>query len=249
MAEIKRKYGWKPQLPDIHDLKFTINTSVINPIAVDLTSKFPPVYDQTTLGSCTGNAISGIIEYDFIKELHPVWVPSRLFIYYNERVIEHSVKSDSGAMIRDGIKTVVKQGVCDEKLWPYNVDKFAKKPTVKCYNAALKDIVTKYEALSGVNMYKNALAQGYPFVFGFSVYESFESDAVAKTGIVPMPKLSEKLLGGHAVAAAGYDDNKQWFIVRNSWGPDWGNKGYFYLPYSYFTPALTDDFWVIYTVK
>jgi C1A family cysteine protease len=245
-----RKYGWKPQLPDIHDLKFSLELPVGQlPPSTDLRAQFPAVYDQGDLGSCTANAIAGCIEFDFIKETHPDFVPSRLFIYYNERVLEHDVKQDNGAQIRDGIKTVVKQGVCDEKLWPYITTKFAKKPTNACYKAALKDIVTKYEALSTVAAYKSALAQGYPFAFGFSVYESFESDAVAANGIVPMPGPNEQLLGGHAVAAAGYDDAKQWFIVRNSWSPEWGDKGYFYLPYAYFTPSLTSDFWVIYTVK
>ena len=139
--------------------------------------------------------------------------------------------------------------MCDETSWPYNITKFKSKPSVKCYTAALKDVVSKYESLLSVTSYKNVLASGYPFVFGFTVYESFESDIVTRTGIVPMPAKYEQVLGGHAVMAVGYNDAKKWFIVRNSWGPGWGDKGYFYLPYAYFTPGLTSDFWVIYTVK
>ena len=97
---------------------------------------------------------------------------------------------------------------------------------------------------------RSCLSDGCPFIFGFSVYESFESDAVAATGIVPMPGKTETCLGGHAVMAVGYDDSKQWIIVRNSWGPDWGDKGYFYLPYAYITNNnLADDFWTIRLVK
>jgi C1A family cysteine protease len=97
---------------------------------------------------------------------------------------------------------------------------------------------------------KACLASGYPFIFGFTVYDSFESDAVAKTGIVPMPSKTELVLGGHAVMAVGYDDSKKWFIVRNSWGEDWGDKGYFYIPYDYLTNKnLASDFWTIKLTK
>ena len=175
-------------------------------------------------------------------------MPSRLFIYYNERVLEGTVNIDSGAQIRDGIKTVAIQGACDESSWMYNISKFKTKPTANCYKTALKDVVTKYERLIDMTSYKTALANGYPFVFGFTVYQSFESEQAAKNGIVAMPGKNDEPLGGHAVMAVGYDDDKKWFIVRNSWGSTWGDKGYFYLPYDYFKSNLTSDFWVIYTV-
>jgi C1A family cysteine protease len=240
-------YGWKPDLPDKRDLVYK-STGVITP-RVDLRSQCPPIYNQLQLGSCTANAIAGAIEFDFGKEKHLDFIPSRLFIYFNERKIENSIDSDSGAMIRDGIKTVASDGVCDERLWPYNIKKFKKEPCKKCYTLAEQDIVEKYERLLTIDDYKNALSEGYPFIFGFTVYESFESIDVANTGIVPMPKADERVLGGHAVLGVGLDDNKGYFIVRNSWGPTWGDRGYFYLPYDYFTPTLTDDFWVVYTVS
>ena len=208
----------------------------------------PAVYDQGSLGSCTGNAIAGDIEFNFLKTPHADYSPSRLFIYYNERLMEGTVSEDAGAVIRDGIKTVAKQGVCSEQLWPYIIEQFNVEPPKEVYQNALKDVVTKYKLLKGIHSYKSVLAEGYPFVFGFSVYSAFESDEVAKTGIVPPPNPKDELLGGHAVCAVGYDDEKEWFIVRNSWGPEWGDKGYFYLPYSYFVPEYSDDFWVIYTV-
>jgi len=99
-----------------------------------------------------------------------------------------------------------------------------------------------------ISTLKGCLASGYPFVFGFTVYQSFESAQVAKTGIVPMPAPHEAVVGGHAVLAVGYDDASQQFIVRNSWGDGWGIKGYFMMPYGYLTDtSLSDDFWTVQT--
>jgi C1A family cysteine protease len=171
---------------------------------------------------------------------------SRLFIYYNERVIEHTVSEDAGAMIRDGIKALVKQGVCSEKKWPYVVSKFATKPNPACYKEALNHQVVAYARIQTLDEMRACLAEGYPFVFGFTVYESFESQQVAKTGVVPMPKPKEKVLGGHAVLAVGYDDAQKRLLVRNSWGTGWGMKGYFTFPYDYAADRnLSDDFWTI----
>jgi C1A family cysteine protease len=176
-------------------------------------------------------------------------VPSRLFIYYNERSIEGTVASDSGAQIRDGIKSVNQQGACPEDLWPYVIASFAEQPPANCYTVAAQNKVKAYQRLTqNLNQMKACLASGYPFVFGFTVYESFESQTVAQTGVVNMPAASEQVLGGHAVVAVGYDDSQQRFIVRNSWGTGWGLQGYFTMPYSYLTqahPALASDFWTI----
>lgn len=244
---MKKNYGWRPQLPDVRDYKFVVNTALVLPSRVDLTPKMPPVYDQGQLGSCTANAIAGAFEFSIDKETKPDFVPSRLFIYYNERSIEGTVKTDSGANIRDGIKSVNTQGVCPETEWPYTVTKFKTKPLAKCYTDALKDTVKTYSAVNQdlVSM-KTCLAMGYPFVFGFSVYTAFESSSVAQTGIVNLPAKGEKLLGGHAVVCVGYDEPSQRFIVRNSWGSSWGQKGYFTIPYSYLTNKnLASDFWQI----
>jgi C1A family cysteine protease len=175
-------------------------------------------------------------------------MPSRLFIYYNERTMEGSVASDAGAQIRDGIKSIGVQGACPEAEWPYNIAKFADKPTPVCYKDGKKCEALAYQRLSNTNLnqLKGCIASGYPFVFGFTVYEAFESAEVAKTGILNLPAPTEKTVGGHAVLAVDYDDAIERFIIRNSWAKDWGMKGYFTMPYAYITsPNLADDFWTV----
>jgi len=249
----KRKYTWKPDVPDHRDhILASAPSSVTLPSSVDMRALCPPVFDQGQLGSCTGNAIAG--EMSFIKHQQAggtFFIPSRLFIYYNERVMEGTVSSDAGAMIRDGIKSVAQKGVCRETTWPYNIAKFKRKPTKVAYTEALKEQAISYSRVpQTLNDMKSCLASGKPFVFGFSVYESFESQEVADTGVVPMPSKSESLLGGHAVMCVGYDDATQRFLVRNSWGPDWGQAGYFTIPYAYLLDNnLSDDFWTIAVIE
>ena len=248
------RYGWVPDLPDHRDQPYAAPLELVGalPARADLRAQCPPVYNQGQLGSCTANAIAAAIQFDRRKQnLVPDFTPSRLFIYYNERVIEHSVSSDSGAQIRDGIKSVAKQGDCPETEWPYVAAKFATKPTAQCYADALKYRVVLYQRVAQtLSQLKGCLASGYPFVFGFTVYESFESTTVTRTGHAPLPRSGDAVIGGHAVVGTGYDDAKQWFIVRNSWGTGWGMKGYFTLPYAYVTdPGLASDFWTIRIVQ
>ena len=242
-------YGWVPDLPDHRDQVFAAPLPQVKalPAKVDLRKGCPPIYDQGQLGSCTANAIGAAIQFDLRKQKCPDFMPSRLFIYYNERVIEHSVASDAGAQIRDGIKSVSKQGVCPEPEWPYDITQFAVKPPPKAYTDALKHKAVSYQAVTrNLAQMKGCLAAGYPFVLGFTVYDAFESPQVAKTGVLNMPETGEGVLGGHAVLAVGYDDIQQRFIIRNSWGPRWGLKGHFTMPYSYLlTEDLSSDFWTI----
>ena len=249
MAHKIQRYGWVPDLPDQRDQLYSAPVAALKamPPTTDLTSECPPVYDQGQLGSCTANAIGAAFEFELGNQKLPDFMPSRLFIYYNERDMEGTVGTDSGAQIRDGIKSVAKQGVCPEPMWPYVIAKFRTKPPKPCYVEALKHKVSLYQRLvPTLNQLKGCLASGYPFVFGFTVYDSFESPAVAKSGHAPMPAPAEAVIGGHAVMAVGFDDRKQWFIVRNSWGTSWGKKGYFTLPYAYVTdPHMADDFWTI----
>jgi len=246
--QIKR-YGWIPDLPDQRDHLYAAPIQALQalPTSVDLRPGCPGVYDQLDLGSCTANAIGAAIEFDRLKQKLSDFMPSRLFIYYNERAMEGTIDSDSGAMIRDGIKSVGSQGVCPESEWPYDITQFRQQPSDQCYQDALSCKAILYQSvLRDLNQMKGCLASGYPFVFGFTVYQSFESASVAQTGQVPMPQRGESVLGGHAVLAVGFDDAQQRFLVRNSWGTDWGMQGYFTMPYTYLTQAsLASDFWTI----
>jgi C1A family cysteine protease len=248
-----QRFGWIPDLPDARDYMYSAPEEVLAalPTKVDLRSKMPKVYDQGQLGSCTANAIGAAFEFDQVQAGGTDFMPSRLFIYYNERAIEGTVGSDSGAMIRDGIKSAAKLGVCDEVIWPYDITRFTEQPPRQAYRDASKHQATVYRRVMGaLHQMQGCLASGYPFVFGFSVYESFMSDQVAKTGEVPLPPRGEQMIGGHAVVAVGYDDGIQRFIVRNSWGTKWGMRGYCTMPYGYLTdPQLARDLWAIYTVE
>ncbi len=255
------RYGWKPDLPDQRDFSYAVPRHVVKniPAGVDLRAQCPPVYNQGEMGSCTANAIAAALEFDMMKQGMPDFMPSRLFIYYNERAMEGTVGSDAGAQIRDGIKSVASQGDCPESQWPYIVTPAnpdgtfppdapaATQPPQGCYAAARQYEALQYESVDqNLADLKGCLASGYPVVFGFTVYQSFETAQVAQTGDVPMPSGSDAPIGGHAVVAVGYDDDDQLFICRNSWGSGWGDAGYFYMHYSYLLDDnLSSDFWKI----
>lgn len=250
LIHTRHGYGWQRDIPDHRDHYYAAPPLPLSklPIQIDLRKRCPAIYDQGQLGSCTANAIGAAMQFERRKQhLKPDFVPSRLFLYYNERALEHSIQSDAGAQIRDGIKCVAKLGDCPETEWPYLPDRFADKPSAVCFKDALKYQAVQYQRVpQTLNQLKGCLASGYPFVFGFSVYDSFESAAVAQTGSAPMPSSKERLLGGHAVLAVGYDDATQRFTVRNSWGKAWGMQGYFTLPYAYLADAsLSADLWTI----
>ena len=243
-----KRYGWIPDLPDRRDRLYAAPVGVVLPPRVDLRDGCPPAYDQGDLGSCTAHAIAGAVEFAMRKQqLTDVFTPSRLFIYYNERVIEGTVDEDAGAMLRDGIKSVARLGAPHEGLWPYVIAKFRARPTRPVYTDGLEHQALLYRRITQtLDQLKGCLATGFPFVFGFAVYESFESAVVRRTGRVPMPAPHEALLGGHAVLAIGYDEREGVFLIRNSWGSAWGDDGYCTMPYAYLTdPNLSDDFWTI----
>ena len=238
--------------PEIYKCKvFSYHPNLSQITSVDLRSRCPPVYDQGNLGSCTANALCGAYSYEMMKQGETDMEMSRLFLYYEERSLEGTVSSDSGAQIKDGVSVLQTSGVCRESIWPYNVALFAHKPSVYSFMDAKRHHAIKTQRVAQ-DLYdiKQSLLDGIVITFGFTVYASFESADVAKTGMVPMPDTYDEVLGGHAVVAVGYDDSKQVVIVRNSWGKGWGDKGYFYLPYEYITNSdLASDFWSLQLVK
>jgi len=249
------RLGWLPDTPDARDIPFRARYAVPRklPARADLRVGCSPVEDQGELGSCTAQAVVGALEFRQLRALRGVLVLppryrdlSRLFIYYNTRAAMGTVREDSGAMLRTAIKSLARQGVCREDLWPYAVARFAHKPARRCYAEALKHTVTAYERLATLAEMKACLALGVPFVFGFSVYEHVMTRAVAGSGKIRLPKPRERLLGGHAVMAVGYNDATRTLLFRNSWGESWGKMGYGTLPYAYLGDRnLSDDFWCI----
>lgn len=262
--------GWRPDKPDFRDFKFGAPPRAVLPPIVDLRPGFPAVYDQGELGSCTANAIAGCIEYLQRKQKKAKqFLPSRLFIYYNERAMEGTIDEDAGAEIRDGIKSVNKLGAPPEDLWPYDAkgDLFKTKPSAKAFKEATKYQALEYQRVGNSAMTLRAcLAKGLPLVFGFTVYDSIDGDEATKLGIIPIPGEKEGTQGGHAVAGVGYTNDLRkvhslgaalvlpdwaktvgfWMIVRNSWAADWGDKGYCYIPFDFITnDDLATDFWTI----
>jgi C1A family cysteine protease len=245
-------YGWVKDEEDHRDLWRIFNENEDEmPIGVSLKGACGPVLNQRELGSCTANAIAGAYEFDEKKEgREHLFTPSRLFIYYNERELEDSVGEDSGASLRDGIKTISKVGVCPETGptgWPYDVTRYADRPPVECYETAKHHRAVEYRRVTQTeDQMKRCLAAGFPFVLGFVVHENFESDEVQETGVMNMPEPDEKVLGGHAVLAIGYDDNRESFLIRNSWGDKWGLEGNFWMPYEFaVNTKMCSDFWTV----
>ena len=254
ISKQQRVYGWIKDDMDKRDhiLTFMISKATDTITNIDLRENMPPVYDQGKLGSCTINALCGAYEYDKFKHNElpnsESFTPSRLFIYYNERIVKGTVDQDSGASIRDGIKSINRVGVCPESMWPYNIKQFAIKPTDDCYKYAVYHYSIEYKRIiQSEQQIKQCLIDGYPIIFGFIVYESFESPIFHKTGIMPMPQYGERVLGGHAVVCCGFDNEKKQFLIRNSWGPKWGPfKGYFWMPYEFLlNKDYCSDLWAI----
>ena len=257
--------GWKPSLPDHRDLMFSVGLPTLQnlPSSVDLRGpNCPPILDQGDIGSCTANALSAAVQFDRRKNGDtPDFTPSRLFIYYNERQIEGTIPTDAGANLRDGIQSLANQGVCPETEWPYDdtagdsqTHAFpvgsppVTQPPQQSYDDAANYKIVSYQSITqDLSQLRGALAQGFPFVMGFTVYGSWYNVEPVPTTIT-LPTGDDTSIGGHAVMIVGYDDSTQLFTVQNSWGTGVGDNGYFYMPYSYITNSnLASDFWMIQT--
>jgi len=239
------RYHWVPDKIDKRDHPYLLASATQSSV-VDLRSFCSSIENQGNLGSCTGQAIAGAIELLHKRASRTLDV-SRLFIYYYERLFIGTVNYDSGAYIRDGIKVCYTYGAPVESLWPYHVNKFRTLPPTNARQDAAKRKVTSYQRVADFNGVIDALASGHPVVVGFTVYSSFESNSVARTGVMPYPDTKrERVLGGHAVLIVGYNKNRRVFIVRNSWGSGWGEGGYFYMPFQVIQNTnMSSDFWII----
>lgn len=241
------RYGWRKQLPDHRDKRLKLTAPVVLPPSMDYRFAMPPIYDQGDTSSCTGNSSVAAVEYLNLAAGKPYVPLSRIFPYYGARIIEGGPVSDSGAEIRDVVQAMNAFGIPPESVWPFDPAQINTEPPAAAYVAATHDYVVQYYAVDQTEKgIKTALVSGYPIVFGFTVYDYFESDEMAAAGILKLPQPNEQVVGGHAVLCVGYtDDGYYW--VRNSWGKDWGPYGgYFKMPAAYIlNPDLASDFWVI----
>jgi C1A family cysteine protease len=244
-------YGWKRQNPDWRDHTFAVPAAVALPRHFDLLDKMPAIWDQGRLGSCTAHGTLRAAVMAGMKEGHAGFMPSRLMQYWDSRYLEGTTLFDAGAMCRDAIKAVANWGMADESLWPYDISKFAQKPPAAAYAAGAAHKAIEYEAVAqSLYALKVAIFSGCAVVFGFSVYESFESQEVARTGLMPMP--AGGYIGGHCVAAIGWN-SRNYILCVNSWGDRWGDPdfpGCFWMPPDYITNSrLASDFWIIKSIQ
>lgn len=209
---------------------------------VDLREWCSPIEDQLHLGSCVGQAIVGAFEL-IINKLYPEKFKdlSRLFVYYNARLLDGYVDDDVGAYVRDGIKAVHKWGICTEEIWPYLINKFADTPSLESYIEAKQRLIHSYYRINSIDDIITSLGLEIPVVTGIQVFGDF--DRLGLDAVIPLPTDKDDILGGHAVTIVGYDNDKKYFICRNSFGEDWGDQGYFYMPYDY-AEIYTMDAWM-----
>ena len=243
--------GWKRDSIDNRDYRFVSKLDSEELTPIDLRPSCPSVFDQGNLGSCTACATTTMVQFVRRKQNLVDWAPSPLFTYYTTRKIEKTVKQDSGATVRNALKSTVKYGTVNEQVWPYNIVKFKVNPPPNVYIQAELNQTLQYFRLNNTDLseVKQCLAEGFPFTFGIFLYESFDTDTVTSTGIVPKPNRKRELvLGGHCMLAVGWEliNDVPYIIVQNSWGVNWGINGFCKIPAAYLTnPKMCVDFWTI----
>lgn len=238
---MKYRYNWLRSPTDLNDHAYRRTGAKVHD-RMNLSPLMGAFYDQGQEGSCTGNALARVCKF-----LWPGFEPSREFIYDNELITEHNLGHDAGAYGRDGVKSLAKIGVCPEKDWPYRGKVSRVKPPAQAYADAAAHKIKEYMALHTIEDMLDCLASGFPFVFGLTVFDSFESEAVAKSGIVPIPKAGEKEAGGHEIVGSGADVPNRMLKIDNSWGGHWGDHGSAWIPFDYITNRKigADDIWTL----
>jgi C1A family cysteine protease len=243
--EMIKKLGRIPDSKDYRDYRFDLSIPRYIPMSSSVVKWASPVGDQGNYGSCVFNSATSAMETIMIKDGIPFVNLSRFFAYFNVRSdyvkqgVISGIYEDCGAEIRDAVASLAKLGTCTEALWSYTDAHFAKKPSAACYTDALKRQIITYHRIDTLAQMKTCIYSARaPFILGFNVYESFEE--IGSDGLMPDPKSSEELLGGHAVMAVAYDDKKLMpngkkgaLRIRNSWGKDWGYVGDFWMSYDY----------------
>ena len=260
-----RKFNWikdpkKPQESDF--LVISERKTIVDLYDLTTNKQFPSIYDQGELGSCTANALSCAVSFDYLNNFVKLsqsssssssssssvtFNPSRLYLYYKERERENDIPNDNGAILADGVNVLLSKGVCSEEQWPYIINKFSTKPPVECDTDALQHkLVTCKLVNQTQHDLESCISSGFPVVFGFVVYNDIRNISASNNFILPMPKFGEPSIGGHAVIIVGYDSTKKLFKIRNSWGEKWGDKGHFYMHYDYVLNFnLASDFWIL----
>lgn len=260
---VLKNFGWRPDLPDKRDRLFTLShpEAIAYPSKISLRDRMPPVFAQGTLGSCVAQAL--IANHMFVHAGEQMM--SRLDLYYHARLLEGMEDVDSGCMIRNGVKALVKFGVPTEADWPYLIRKFKVDPPDAVAKSALNYRITSYERLRAHDDFLKCLSQGRPFVFGFSVYQSLYESYGENFGLITMPRQDDKMIGGHAILAVGFDQNFHEnpafkrsglsesaignfvYEIRNSWGTAWGDGGYGWMDARILEDRdQSDDFWCVY---
>lgn len=248
---LEKKEFNQEEYADIQLSHLTFDSNLENKMTYDLSTKMDFVYDQGSIGSCVSNSACWILRYHKMSIF-----PSRLYHYYYCRLFDfqqgdNRPNIDDGTTIQQGFRVLNRKGTCIEGLYPYITSKQGEQPPATLnQNASFHRVIQYAPVRQDISYMKNLIKLGYPFSFGILVYQSFVTNAVTRTGIVPMPQNGERILGGHALTAVGYDDSRQMIKFVNSWGRGWGERGYGYIPYAYLeNGSLSGDIWTAYKIN